>query len=443
MASNKKILIITYYWPPSGGPAVQRWLSLSNELAKLGWEVNVITVDEKYATYQLYDDSHAKMIHENIKIIKTRTREPFGLYKLFFGKKSIPAPGFSNESDPSLVKRLARFIRGNLFIPDPRRGWKPFIVRAASELIIEKQINKVITAGPPHSTHLAGIELKKKFEKLQWTCDFHDLWTDVIYYHLLYHLPAAKRKDAVLERTVLEQCDHILTVGEKYKARLLSKSGNISADKFHICRIGYDENLFFDLQTAPQQEKFIITYTGTMADYYQPSIFFNALKNVMTTHPQVPFQLRFVGIIAENIQEDLARLGLADILQITGYVQHEIAVSYTKSSTVLLLVNPVTKDEEVVIPGKIYEYLAARKPIINITKKESETAELIEQCQAGKTFSRDMQKELEEYLRELAEGWMKNKTLDYPYNNSIERFSHKEIALELNNFLLHERSVFF
>jgi hypothetical protein len=182
---NKKILIITYYWPPSGGPAVQRWLSLANELAQLGWEVFVITVDEKYATYQLHDDSHAKKIHENIKIIKTKTREPFGLYKFFFGRKSIPAPGFSNESNPSPIKKVARFIRGNLFIPDPRRGWKPFIVKAASELIIEEQITKVITAGPPHSTHLAGIELKKKFAKLEWTCDFHDLWTDVIYYHLL------------------------------------------------------------------------------------------------------------------------------------------------------------------------------------------------------------------------------------------------------------------
>jgi glycosyltransferase involved in cell wall biosynthesis len=442
LAYNKKILIITYYWPPSGGPAVQRWLSLANELAQLGWEVFVITVDEKYATYQLHDDSHTKKIHENIKIIKTKTREPFGLYKFFFGRKSIPAPGFSNESNPSPMKKIARFIRGNLFIPDPRRGWKPFIVKAASELIIQEQINKVITAGPPHSTHLAGIELKKKFAKLEWTCDFHDLWTDVIYYHLLYHLPATKRKDAELEKKVLEQCDSVLTVGEKYKARLLSKSGKISAEKFHVCRIGYDENLFRDLQSSPQ-EKFIITYTGTMADYYQPGIFFKALKNVLVSHPQIPFQLRFVGIIAENIQKDLVLMGLAHILDITGYVLHEKAVSYTKSSIVLLLVNPVTKDEEVVIPGKIYEYLAARKPIINITKKESETAELVEQCHAGKTFSRNMQKELEEYLSELAKAWAQNKTLDLPYNNSIERFSRRQIALELNNFLLHERPVFF
>src|SRR6202022_2819615 len=126
-AYNKKILIITYYWPPSGGPAVQRWLSLANELAQLGWEVFVITVDEKYATYQLYDDSHAKKIHENIKIIKTRTREPFGLYKFFFGRKSIPAPGFSNESNPSRIKKLERLIGGTLFILPPARGWPLFL----------------------------------------------------------------------------------------------------------------------------------------------------------------------------------------------------------------------------------------------------------------------------------------------------------------------------
>ena len=436
MNQNKKIIIITYYWPPSGGPAVQRWLSLANELAIRNWEVYIITVDEKYATYQLFDESHESRIHENIQIIKTRTREPFGLYKFFFGKKSIPAPGFSNESNPSTLKKVTRFIRGNVFIPDPRKGWKPFIVEAASILITKKQINKIITAGPPHSTHLAGVELKKKFTQLEWTCDFHDLWTDVIYYNLLYHLPFAKKKDAKLEKIVIEQCDKVLTVGEKYKEKLISKSNDVLSDKFHICRIGYDEKLFINPEHA-SQNKFCITYTGTMADYYKPEVFFHALKTIVNQFPEIPFQLRLVGIIAGTIQKKIVQAGLKDILDVTGYISHEKAVAYLKSSTVLLLVNPAIKNEDVIIPGKIYEYLAARKPIINITTKKSETTFIIEQCKAGKTFSRNMQDELEEYLQSLARVWISDKILDLPYSELIEKFSRKQIAKQLEGFLLH------
>jgi glycosyltransferase involved in cell wall biosynthesis len=334
------------------------------------------------------------------------------------------------------MKKVARFIRGNVFIPDPRKGWKPFIIEAASKLITSKKIDRIITAGPPHSTHLAGIELKKKFSRLEWTCDFHDLWTDVIYYKLLYHLPFVKKKDAKLEKTVIEECDSILTVGEKYKEKLLSKTEKNLSDKFHICRIGYDERHFIDTDPTPQK-KFCITYTGTMADYYKPEIFFKALITITAKYPDIPFQLRFVGIIAESIQEDIMKTGLKEILEVTGYVSHEKAVSYIKSSTILLLVNPAIKDEDVIIPGKIYEYLAARKPIINITKPESETAYLIEQCNAGKTFSRDKKNELELYLNDLVQAWMINKTLDLPYNGNLEQFSRKQIARELEDFLLN------
>jgi glycosyltransferase involved in cell wall biosynthesis len=432
--NGKKILIITYYWPPSGGPAVQRWLSLSDELANLGWEVFVLTVREDYATYQLYDTSHTTRVNDKIKVTRTKTREPFGLYKKLFGKKSIPAPGFANESNPSLVKKFARFIRGNLFIPDPRKGWKPYIIEAATTLIKAHDIRHVLTAGPPHSTHLAGAALKKKFSTVEWTCDFHDLWTDVIYYDLLYHLPGVKKKDAALERKILEDADHLLTVGEKYKQKLLSKSAAIKPSKFLICRIGYDEHYFADQVLAPQQQ-FVITYTGTIADYYQPEVFFKALMQVAQRHTDTPVLFKMVGILAGNIKDLIKKLGIEHLLQETGYVAHADAIAATRSSSVLLLLNPVTKDEEMVIPGKIYEYLAARKPIINITKLQSETAALIASCNAGHTFERTEQAELENYLDELIKKWKQTRNIDLPANTVIDIYSRKKIAGNLSAFL--------
>jgi glycosyltransferase involved in cell wall biosynthesis len=427
---NKKVLIVNYYWPPSGGSAVQRWLSFSNELVKLGWDVYVLTVDEKYATYQLYDESLVHEINPGVKVFTTKTLEPFFLYKFIFGKQSIPKPAFANESNPSFIKKASRFIRGNLFIPDPRKGWHNFAVRKAETLITENKIPLVITAGPPHSTHFIGRTLKNK-QHIKWIADFHDLWTDVIYYDLLYHLPAVKRIDRSLEKKILEDADCLITVGDEYKNKLLSKSERISPSKIHISRIGYDEHLF-PAKTTGVQQQFVIAYVGSIADFYHPEVFFKALQNVRMKFPQIPLQLRFVGVISEGIRTAISQCSLTDVLVETGYVSHKEAVNELLQATLLLLVNPQTKDEKMVIPGKIYEYLAAEKTIINITVPNAEIASLIEINRAGKTFGRNMQAELEEYLFSLFDYWDENKTLDI--NNANRNiYSRGAIAEQLSN----------
>lgn len=429
----KKLLIITYYWPPSGGAAVQRWLSFANKLAEKNHAVYLLTVDPQYATYQLSDESLLRQINAAIQIHTTKTKEPFKAFTFLFGKKSMPKPAFSNETNASFIKKASRFIRGNFFIPDPRKGWKPYAVKKATELIQQEKIHCVITAGPPHSTHFIGKELKEKLN-IYWIADFHDLWTDVIYYDMLYHLPFVKRLDKQLERSILESADRVITVGDKYKEKLLSKSVKIPQGKIEVLRIGYDETQF---QTKPEPEKnaqkeFVITYTGTIADFYHPDVFITALKNVVKSIQEVKFVLRFAGVISTGIHNKIVEAGLAGIFQNVGYLPHKDSVQLLKNSTVLLLVNPVTKDEEMVIPGKVYEYLAAGKPIINISKEGSETTTIIEACFAGKTFSRLEEKELEIHLIQLVRAWQQNGTLDI-YNNShlISQYSRGEIANNL------------
>lgn len=430
--SEKAVLIVTYYWPPSGGAAVQRWLSFANKLAQQGITVHLLTVDPQYATYQLYDESLVNQIDTRINVHTTKTFEPFGLYKVIFGKNSIPKPAFSDETKPSFLKKASRFVRGNFFIPDPRKGWKPYAVKKATDLIKEHNIRTVITAGPPHSTHFIGKELKEKLP-VKWIADFHDLWTDVIYYNMLYHLPIVKRKDLHFERLILESADTIITVGDKYKQKLLQKSTRITPDKIHVLRIGYDETIFNSVsKPVSSATNFIITYTGSIADFYEPEVFLRALKNIIIKHPKIPFCLRFVGILSAGIRENIQQLGLDTILEEVGYVSHKRSIQYLLESTVLLLVNPVTKDEEMVIPGKVYEYLAAQKPIINITKTSAETAQLIEQCQAGKTFDRQMQKEIELHLEQLIHEWNKRHALNLEGNaEKIHVFSRLEISNQL------------
>jgi len=431
MKSNNNILIITYYWPPSGGAAVQRWLSFANKLAQQGMNVHLLTVDSKYATYQLYDESLVGQIDPRIHVHTTKTFEPFGLYKLIFGKNSIPKPAFSDEAKPTFLKKASRFVRGNFFIPDPRKGWKPFAAKRATELITQHQIKTVITAGPPHSTHFIGKELKEKLA-VKWIADFHDLWTDVIYYNMLYHLPFVKRIDRHLERLILETADIIITVGDKYKQKLLQKSPRISPEKIHILRIGYDETILNSVVRPDASSSFIITYTGSIADFYAPEVFLKALKNITTKYPEISFRLRFVGVLSAGIRNNINSIGLGSILEEIGYVSHKRSIQYLLESTVLLLVNPVTEDEEMVIPGKVYEYLAVQKPIINITKTTAETAQLIEECKAGKTFNRQMQIDLDLHFEQLIQEWRKRNTLDIEGNDEkIHVFSRLEICKQL------------
>jgi glycosyltransferase involved in cell wall biosynthesis len=433
--SENNVLIITYYWPPSGGAAVQRWLSFANELVQQGVKVHLLTVDPKYATYQLYDTSLLEQVDSSIQVHTTKTFEPFGLYKLFFGKNSIPKPAFSDETKPSLLKKASRFVRGNFFIPDPRKGWKPYAVKKGLALMDQYQIKTIITAGPPHSTHFIGKALKEK-TNCKWIADFHDLWTDVIYYDMLYHLPIVKKIDKQLERQILESADLVITVGDKYKQKLLGKTDDITPDKIKVLRIGYDERVLESSRiSANTSTHFTITYTGSIADFYHPEVFLKAIKNVIANHPTTPFCLRFVGVLSAGIKEQIKQLGLDTILEEAGYVSHKRSVQYLFESTVLLLVNPVTKDEEMVIPGKLYEYLAAQKPIINITKLNAETASVIANSQAGKTFDRSMQRELEDYLNGLVNQW-KTMPLDLVNNaDTISGYSRRQIAKYLVQLL--------
>jgi len=429
---NKKVLIVTYYWPPSGGAAVQRWLSFANLLAAAGWEVHLLTVAERYATYQLRDESLISKIHPAIQVHTTKTFEPFKLYQSLFGKNSIPKPAFSNESQPSLVKKISRFVRGNFFIPDPRKGWKRFAVPRALELLQRHAIKNIITAGPPHSTHFIGKEVKNETE-VKWIADFHDLWTDVIYYHMLYHLPPVKKWDLQLERSILESADVVLTVGEKYRQKLLSKSAKINLEQLKVIPIGYDEFFFKNPQSGQVlTDVFSITYTGSIADFYDPHVLVLALKKVLPLYPSLPFALRFVGVLSAGIKQKIIDAGLKPYLHETGYLPHHEALGYLIKSSVLLLVNPVTKNEDMVIPGKLYEYLAAQKPIINITRHTAETAAIIKRCSAGKTFERQEQKLLEDYLHLLIKKWMENKDLTLVGNEAmIAAYSRNHLAIEL------------
>lgn len=429
----KKVLIISYYWPPSGGAGVQRMLKTVKYFPEFGIIPYVITVKEDKASYPTTDESLNKDVPAKAKVFRTDTFEPFGIYSKILGKKSIPT-GFSNESNPGLFQKFSRFVRGNFFIPDARRGWIKYAFREACSIIENEKIDTMLITSPPHSAQLAGLMLRKKYD-LKWIADFRDPWTDIYYYDEFSHLSFARKKDLKYEKDVLTSADRIITVSKDVKKLLAAKIPDIGDSKISIIPNGYDDEDFGNKNISVNGNDFIITYTGTLADSYNPSVFFHALKKVIINNPDVKIKLRFIGNPAGTLIEEIRNISLGENLELVSTVPHDRSIEYLLNSTALLLVIPEIKNDKGILTGKLFEYLAARKPIICIGPEDGDAAEIINECNAGKTFGRKSDKDLTGYLEQLLNDWKSGKDTDIS-NNNYKKYSRRSQAKELSEIIL-------
>ncbi len=389
----RKVLIISYYWPPSGGPGVQRWLKLSKYLAK-EVKVFVVTVDPKQATYPLIDNSLLEDVHQDITTLKTHSFEPLGIFGKLFGQKKIPYSGFGNVKKDSWFSKITRFIRGNLFVPDARRGWNRYAISAAKKCILDNHIKTIITTGPPHSTHLIGLKLSAQLS-IKWITDFRDPWTDLYYQDMFYQLKPTKRWNHNLERKVLENADLVVANCNSNK-NLLESKVTVDEHKFVVLTNGFDQNDFgadgIDHNTGTD---FTITYIGTMHDNYQPETFFEAIRNLMNDNRKI--RLLFVGNISEGIKKRINQFGLDKITDVLGYLDHSKAIEYMQSADLLLYAFPNTKEDRGVA-GKLFEYLASRRPIVGLGPTKGDSADIINECNAGEIFERGNSSLIEENI---------------------------------------------
>jgi len=423
---KKKVLIITYYWPPSGGAGVQRWLKFAKYLPEFGIEPIVLTVEPKYASYPQRDDSLEKDIHPELKVFKTKSFEPLNLLSGLFGKKSVPYGGFTNVNKKSLFQTILRFIRGNFFIPDARVGWNKHAYRKAKELIAEHKIDTVITTSPPHSTQLIGLKLKKNMN-VQWIADFRDPWTDIYYYKDLLHTGIVKRIDKKKERTVLENADRVITVGNALKKNLHSKS---CRNDIYIISNGFDEN-DFEGYVESKPEKFTITYTGTLSDHYNISSFVKVCKRLK--EEEKDFVVRFVGNISEQKYNEFREAGLKENLEIVGYISHQKSIQYLYNSSALLLVIPEFEGNEGILTGKLFEYLATKLPIIGLGPENGDAAEIINKCGVGKMFNNQENKGLLQFLISLFDQ-SKDKLVN-PDIECIQKYTRSSLTGKLHEII--------
>ncbi|WP_223816057.1 glycosyltransferase family 4 protein [Adhaeribacter rhizoryzae] len=423
-----QVLFITYYWPPSGGAGVQRCLKFVKHLPAYNIIPTVVTVSEKEASYPVLDQSLAADIPEGIRVIRTSTNEPFEYYKKITGKKEIPYGGFANEQKGSVVQKFFKFLRGNLFIPDARVGWNKFAIKACAELLTKEKFAAIITTSPPHSTQLIGLELQQKF-KVKWIADLRDPWTDIYYYKDLQHTAIARKIDENYERSVIQKANALLVTSTDTKRLFLAKAPEIESTKISVIPNGYDEEDFTE-PSAPPQDAFVITYTGTITDIYNIEAFLKALAKLTTVHPDIPFQLRFVGKISSEVKEQIEDAGLQHLTHLISFVPHSESVKYLLSSTILLMGIPDVENNYCILPGKLFEYLAANKPIICIGPIHSDADHIIDECGAGRVFHYAAFDLIFDHLDQLSHAWKINHNLDLPFVN-YKRYSRLNLTGDL------------
>lgn len=432
MAEERKILLINYYWPPCGGSAVQRWLDLTNSFAKAGIACDVITIDDKIATFPFRDPRLNERIAESTTVYRTGSSELFYVYNRLFGRKTaLEKQSNIDITNTRFTQKIARFLRGNFFIPDPRRGWNKHALKKAEELIHQNHYEAIFTAGPPQSSHLIGLTLRKKFPKILWVADFHDYWTDNFNQKQFYRTAVAKWIDRRYEKAVLKYADWIMTHCQSSK-NLLSKKVNGIAGKILVHTMGYNGDLFADKSyKGKRQDKFVIAYTGILAATYQPAVFLEAVARLIRNNPATPVQLTFAGAVSDEIAHKINELHLENHYKFLGYLSQKDAVELLQKSSVLFLCNPRVGDDRRIVPGKVYEYLAAEKPIISLSSPGSENEQLITAFHAGRNFDWNQDEEMFQYLQTLLTEWEKKKNLDLPDNADIIQFERSHEAASL------------
>lgn len=377
---HKKVLIITYYWPPAGGPGVQRWLKFVKYLPKYGIQPIVYIPDNP--TYPIIDNDLLKEVSDSAVILRNKIFEPYQLAS-FFSKnktKKISSGIIPNTKKQSVLDKIFLWIRGNLFIPDARVFWVKPSVSYLEKYIVENNIDTIITSGPPHSLHLIGLNLKKRLD-VKWFADFRDPWTTIGYHKSLRLSSYAAAKHKQLEKEVMQTADEIIVTSKTTKTEFQA----ITDKPITVITNGYDTAL---IPAQQLDTKFTLAHIGSFLSERNPQILWTALQELLIEIPsfKADLEIKLIGAISQEVLTSINEYALDSYLNNLGYVSHSEAIVHQKKSQVLLLIEIDSEDTRSIIPGKLFEYMVSGRPIIAIGPKNSDFAEMITETNSGVFF---------------------------------------------------------
>ena len=423
----KKALIITYYWPPAGGPGVQRWLKFVKYLPEFG--VDSIVFIPENPNYPIVDESLLDEIPKGIIILKQPIKEPYKLASILSNKsaKTISKGVIPKEKKQSIIERLMLFIRGNFFIPDARKAWVKPSVKFLLKYIDDNSIETIITTGPPHSLHLIGLQLKTK-KNLKWIADFRDPWTTIGYHKKLKLTSASANKHKHLEASVLNNADEIVVTSNVTREEFLS----ITEKPISVITNGYDIE-------APKKvnldEKFTLAHIGSLLSERNPENLWKALSELISENNDFAqsFQLNFIGTVSEDVLQSVYTYNLKQHVNVIGYVSHQEAINYQQKSQLLLLIEIDSADTKCIIPGKLFEYMVSKRPIIAIGPADSDVEAIIQETNSGNYFYYNAYTSLKSVILEQFELYKNNALVSKPID--IEKYSRRELTKSLSRLI--------
>lgn len=401
-----RLLLVAYYFPPSGGAGVQRVLKWTKYLRDFGVEPVVLTVEA--GAYPKLDPTLTADVPPGVAVHRTSALDPYGVYGRLTGRSRQEAVAEVTghvAAAASPKERLVHWIRANVFVPDARIGWVPFAVRRGRQVIEDERIDAVLTSGPPHSVHLTGW-LLQRLSGRPWIADFRDPWTDISYYDELPRTDTARALDKAFERGVLRRADRVITVSPAWRQLLLSKVQR-DPSAFHVIHNGFDPADFEgDRESSGDHgEEFTLTYAGSLYGSRNPSALWEALARLRKIGEVPRLRLRLVGRLGEDVKAALRHHGLDDIVDEIPYLPHAEAVREMQRATALLLVIEAYRHERGNLTGKVYEYLAAGRPILALGPAEGDAADLLRQTEGGHIFDRKDVDGVAAFVRELYTAW--------------------------------------
>jgi glycosyltransferase involved in cell wall biosynthesis len=423
----KKVLIISYYWPPSGGAGVQRWLKFSKYLPH--YNIKPIVFTPSNPEYPVEDHALNNEISKEVEVIKIPIWEPYHFYKKFTGRKKhekLNAGFTSDKKKFGLLENISVWIRGNLFIPDARCFWIKPATNYLMDYLKMNKVNAIISTGPPHSMHIIALNLKKNMPELHWIADFRDPWTNIDYYKDLKLSDKADRKHHELELAVLENANQVISVGNtlnKELKQILKKDEN----KFSVILNGYDEDDFNQVKVL-KDNFFSIAHIGTMARSRNPVLLWDVLSEICKENKlfSEKLKIKIIGKTDHSVIESIQKCKLDSYLIKTDYLPHnEVVHEQMKSSVLLLMVNN-TPNAKGILTGKFFEYLAAGNPILCIGPTDGDLAEIINDTNCGMISDFNDRVNLKKNVLILFNEFI-NQTHEHK-SNSIENYKRKNLT---------------
>jgi len=417
----KRVLIITYYWPPSAGSGVQRWLKFSKYLPEFGWQPVIFTPENP--DFALQDSSLEKEVDKHTEVLKFPIWEPYQLFRSLKKQQPKDIASILEYKDPGTLDQLAVWLRGNLLIPDPRLFWIKPAVNFLAEICEQNDFKAIITTGPPHSMHLIGRNLKRK-TGIPWLADFRDPWSNWEFLDTLKLSQFARNKHQKLEASVFEEADSLVTISPTFK----NEMQGIGAKNVQVVLNGYDPADIPESLSPPLYQMTVleIVYSGVIDGIRDPFPFLIALKTVFgETTGKV--RLTFVGRVNESIKNLVAQDNWFNAhVELPGYVSHKEVFSYYEKAQLLLLILTNTKNAKGNIPGKLFEYMATGREILALGDPMGDTASIIEASGAGKVFAHQDEDGLVQFLRDL-----EKREAPGLIRADIQKYSRKNITQQL------------